>query len=187
MKLEEERELVWKAKKNPKAFGQLYDLYYPRIFGYVYRRVADFDIARDVTSEVFLKAFLNIHKFRWKGISISSWFYRIATHEVNSTFRKKKYSPDSLNQLLDQVGYEMPDPSSLENEKLEIEREIKEYSDFLQIQTILSRLSVKYQEVVALRYFEQKSIKEICEILDKKEGTVKSLISRGLEHIRKKL
>ena len=42
----------------------------------------------------------------------------------------------------------------------------------------------KYQEVLALRYFEQKPVTEICEILSKKEGTVKSLISRGLDKIR---
>lgn len=45
----------------------------------------------------------------------------------------------------------------------------------------------KYQEVLALRYFEQKPVAEICQILNKKEGTVKSLISRGLEKIRTRI
>lgn len=50
----------------------------------------------------------------------------------------------------------------------------------------LKTLPVKYQEVIALRYFEGKDIKEISEILDKSEGTVKSLLARGLEKLRKK-
>ena len=45
-------------------------------------------------------------------------------------------------------------------------------------------MPVKYQEVIALKYFEEKSIKEISEILGKKEGTIKSLISRGLQKLR---
>jgi RNA polymerase sigma-70 factor (ECF subfamily) len=48
-------------------------------------------------------------------------------------------------------------------------------------------LPAKYQDVIALRYFEGKSIREIAEILGKREGTIKSLLSRGLEKIRKKL
>jgi len=37
---------------------------------------------------------------------------------------------------------------------------------------------------LALRYFEQKSIKEIAAIIDKKEGTIKSLLSRGVSKLR---
>jgi RNA polymerase sigma-70 factor, ECF subfamily len=48
----------------------------------------------------------------------------------------------------------------------------------------LKKLNVKYQEVISLRYFEKKAILEIAEILDKKEGTVKSLLSRGLEKLK---
>jgi RNA polymerase sigma-70 factor (ECF subfamily) len=48
-------------------------------------------------------------------------------------------------------------------------------------------LPVKYQEVIVLRFFEDKQIKEICQILDKREGTVKSLLHRGLERLRKSM
>ena len=45
---------------------------------------------------------------------------------------------------------------------------------------------VKYQEVIALRYFEGKDNKEIAEILNINEGTLKSLLSRGIEKLRVK-
>ena len=61
--------------------------------------------------------------------------------------------------------------------------DLKEYHDFLLIHSKLKHLSLKYQEVISLKYFEEKSIKEICEILNKKEGTVKSLLSRGIEKL----
>ena len=50
----------------------------------------------------------------------------------------------------------------------------------------LKTLPVKYQEVISLRYFEGKDNKEISEILGINEGTLKSLLSRGLEKLRKK-
>jgi RNA polymerase sigma-70 factor (ECF subfamily) len=43
----------------------------------------------------------------------------------------------------------------------------------------------KYRQVIALRYFEELSIREIADILHKKEGTIKSLLSRGLEKLKK--
>jgi RNA polymerase sigma-70 factor (ECF subfamily) len=46
------------------------------------------------------------------------------------------------------------------------------------------QLDLKYQEVIALRFFEEKSIQQISAILNKKEGTVKSLLSRGLKKLR---
>jgi len=48
----------------------------------------------------------------------------------------------------------------------------------------LKTLPVAYQEVIALRYFEGKELKEICLILNMKEGTLKSLLSRGVEKLR---
>jgi RNA polymerase sigma-70 factor (ECF subfamily) len=48
-------------------------------------------------------------------------------------------------------------------------------------------LPPKYQEVIALKYFEDKELKEIAEILSKPEGTVKSLLHRGIEKLRNTL
>jgi RNA polymerase sigma-70 factor (ECF subfamily) len=78
----------------------------------------------------------------------------------------------------------MIDRVTEQQDKERIENEFKQHEDFLTIQLQLKQLSVNYQEVIALRYFEQKSIKEIAIILNKKEGTVKSLLSRGIEKLK---
>ena len=79
----------------------------------------------------------------------------------------------------------MIDRRTDQQDRENIENEFKQHQDFLRIQLRLKQLPVNYQEVIALRYFEQKSIKEIAIILDKKEGTVKSLLSRGIEKLKK--
>ena len=65
-----------------------------------------------------------------------------------------------------------------EPEKEIIENELKQHAEFIKVQANLKRLKICYQEVIALRYFEQRNIKEIAIILGKKEGTIKSLLSR---------
>ena len=184
MDLEQEKELVERAQNDTEAFGELYDQYYPQIFGYVLRRTASIEIAQDVTSEVFFKALKNLRQFRYRGFPFSSWLYRIATNEIANYFRKNKYGQFCLE--------EVPNSASISNvsaetELLEAEAELKRHEDFLALHENISKLSAKYQEVITLRYFENKQLKEISEILRKREGTVKSLLHRALEKLRKLL
>src|SRR5437868_5026704 len=97
----EEMQLVKKAQKDKESFATLYDTYYPKIFGYVFRRTTDFELSKDITSETFIKAFIHIRKFKWRNIPFSSWLFRIASNEMNMADRKKKYKPDSLDQSLE--------------------------------------------------------------------------------------
>ncbi|MEO8398561.1 MAG: RNA polymerase sigma factor [Ignavibacteriaceae bacterium] len=184
MTIEEEKQILKRIKDDPKVFGEIFDFYYSKIFGYIFRRILDYDISKDIAAETFLKAYLNIGKFVWKDISIKSWLYKIATNEINYYFRKKKYSPESLNDLLENNPKIIFEENEFESEKQKIENELKLHKDFIKIQRKVILLPVKYQEVISLRFFEQKSIKEISEILNKKNGTIKSLISRGLAKLR---
>ena len=183
-KFKNEEELISLAKNNPRIFGELYEIYYPRIFGYIFRITGDHALASDITAETFLRAWLKIGSFRWKGISISSWFFKIATNELNQYFRKKKYSPLVL-QDLSFFDEEKPKNSSrYGRENNEVTAKMDKADEFMQLRQKLNTLSPKYQAVLALRYFEELSIREISQIVGKKENTVKSLLSRGLEKLR---
>jgi RNA polymerase sigma-70 factor (ECF subfamily) len=177
-----EKELLKRIKQDPQAFALVYDEYYNSIFSYVFRRLANYDLARDVTAETFLKAYQKIGMFQWRNIPISAWLFRIATNEINLHFRNSKYSPACIDDtdLHLHLSYE----EGIETEKAALEKALQESKEFLMIQKQLLQLDIKYQEVIALRFFEEKTIKEIATILSKKEGTVKSLLSRGLEKLR---
>ena len=179
-----EKKLLQQIRKDPKKFGDLYDLYFDKILNYVFRRTSDFDLARDITSEVFIKVYLNLWMFRWRKISIGAWIYRIATNEVNQYFRKKKYEAKNLKEWeVDRLFQR----GSIDSEKEDAMRELQSHEDFKRVQSILQTMEIKFQEVIALRYFDRKTIREVSEIVKKKEGTVKSLISRGLKKIRNDL
>lgn len=183
MNLVEEKQLLQRIKKKPEHFAEIFDAWYKPIFNYIFRRIADYDISRDIASDTFLKAYLKITSFVWKDISMLTWLYRIATNEVNYYFRKNKSSQIALNAYAEEAGklFDFPD---YQHEKQLLENELKLNDDFIKVQQCLKKLDIKYQEVISLRYFEKKSILEIAEILEKKEGTIKSLLSRGLEKLK---
>jgi RNA polymerase sigma-70 factor (ECF subfamily) len=186
----EEKNLVEKAKKDPAAFERLYDEYYSKIFGYVLRRTGDPDASRDVVSTVFVKALRNITRFQWRdflpGLSkplFGAWLYRVASHEIANFFRGKKPSV-----ALDQIeNSELLSTENILQDIIQAQAVLQDHADFLLIQKKISQLDARYQEVLTLRFFEKKQVGEISKILGKSEGTVKSLLHRGLQRLKKEL
>ena len=177
-----EAELLNRIKQNPAEFSALFKLYYKPIFGYVFRRIGVFNDTADIASETFLKAFHQIKNFTYSCISVKAWLYRIATNEVNQYFRYKQKN-DTLFLRID-TGNENIFNNLLQEDKKALETELQQHDQFVIVLKSLKTLPIKYQEVISLRYFEGKANKEIAEILNINEGTLKSLLSRGLEKLR---
>jgi len=180
---ESDRALVERARRDPEAFGALFERHFDAIFGYVHRRTGDWDAARDLTSEVFLKALRSLWRYRWTGVPFSSWLYSIATNELRMYFRRRRRAPGALDELFP-AGLPAADPAALLAERERAEHAEELAHDFVRVREALGRLPAKYQEAIALRYFEEKSVAEVAAILGKREGTVKSLLSRGVARLR---
>jgi RNA polymerase sigma-70 factor, ECF subfamily len=180
----DEFEFLTKIKNNPAEFSELFKLYYKPIFGYIFRRTGDFDSSADIAADTFLKAFRGIQNFSYRGISIKVWLYRIATNELNQYSRHQQ----KHNSLFEKADFEDRRifNNLLEEDRKELEIEMQKHEMFLTVLRELKSLPIKYQEVIALRYFEGKDNKEIAEILSLNEGALKSLLSRGLNKLREK-
>jgi RNA polymerase sigma-70 factor, ECF subfamily len=187
MDLKKEKQLVESARHSSDAFGKLYDIYYPKIFRYTLRRTANLEVSLDITSEVFFKALKHIGTYEWRDLPFSSWLYKIATNEIADFFTKKKYHNASLDRLLNKYDFEPASLENLEEELMDAQEKLQRHQTFLEIQKEIIKLDMLYQEVIALRFFEDKKIKEIALILGKSEGTIKSQLSRGLEKLRQRL
>jgi RNA polymerase sigma-70 factor (ECF subfamily) len=164
----------------------LFDRHFDSIFGYIYRRTGEWDAARDLSSEVFLKALSHIWRYRWSGKPFSAWLFAIATNEIRMYFRRGKRAPASLDALMADAGISLADPKSLDEEREAADRAVERHEEWHRARDAISKLPDRYQEVLALRYFEQKSLSEIAAILGKPVGTIKSLLSRGLDRLRDK-
>jgi RNA polymerase sigma factor, sigma-70 family len=179
-----ESELIRKIKDNPAEFSAIFNLYYKPIFGYILRRTGNFDDTADIAAETFIKAFIHIKKFSYRGVSFKVWLYRIATNEVNMFFRHQKKQQSVFDRIdfTDKTLFN----HYLQQDREELEAELQQHSQFLEVLNALKTLPEKYQNVISLRYFEGKDNKEIAMILNMNEGTLKSLLSRGVEMLRKK-
>lgn len=181
--LQAEKELVKRAQHSPEAFGELYEIYYRRIFNYALKRTASVQLALDITSITFLKAFSQIKKYRWRDVPFAAWLYRIASNEVNDHYRREGgrriSSIESIADLADTGDYS--------DEISEAEEELSRHEEFITLHKKISELPFIYQEVIALKFFEKKKIREMVNILGKKEGTIKSLLHRGVEKLREQM
>lgn len=182
-----ERKLIEKAKIDPIHFGPLFDAYYPKLFGYILKRVGDPAVAQDLVSETFYKALQNLGRFTWQGHSISSWLYKIALNELRMFYRKTKYTPASIEQLFEESGLEIISDYDLEAELIEAQEALQRHQDYVRVQKLILTLPLKYQEAITLRYGEQLPVADIALILNKKEGTIKSLLSRGISRLQKSM
>ena len=184
MELSQEQALLKQSQHNPEAFGLIFDEYYGKLFGYTIKRVGKVEVAEDIVSEAFFKAVKALSKFKWQNISVSSWLYKITTNEIKMWLRKKSNFHWSLEVLQEEVGFEPEGSSNLEEETIALQEQIEQEEQFKQVCAELQKLPIKYQEVISLRFFENKTTVEIAEILEKREGTVRSLLSRGIGKLR---
>jgi len=164
------KELIEKSKnKDEQAFSELFDLYYDRILNYVWRRVLNVEYAKDITSNTFLKVLKNIQRFECtEEASFNGWIYKIATNEINQYFRKQnKYHLiiDDENNLFD-LG---DDNKAAE----EIEKKIDNDKYNQVLNKSIRQLKPIYQDILHLRYFEEMSYKEISEVINKNETTIR--------------
>lgn len=172
---EEDRVLVLAAQKDANAAGQLFDKYYPEIFRYLFHSTQDRPVTEDLTSNVFFAAFRHLGLFRWRCVPFRAWLYRIATNELRMHYRRHK------RLLAVHVGPVDPDyPEDVPG----ADAELAARDDWRVVHGALIQLDEKYRTVLLLRYFEDKSLWEICQIINKREGTVKSLLHRALNQLR---
>lgn len=172
-RLREELDWIREAKRDPEKFGPLYTKYHEQIFRYVYQRMDDEELAFDVTSQVFVKAMNNLHKYEYRGVPFSSWLYRIAKSELYQAFRDRKarrtVNTDSMH--LFEMIEEFEEEENSENKTKLIE--------------CLALLREQDLQLIELRYFEKRSYREIGEILDITENNAKVRAFRALERLKK--
>jgi RNA polymerase sigma-70 factor (ECF subfamily) len=171
-RMEEELSWIRRAQKDPESFGPLYRKYHEQIFRYIYQRMDDEELAFDVTSQVFMKALNNLHKYEYRGVPFSSWLYRIAKSELYQSFRDRK-AERTVNiesfQLFEMID-EFEEDHSEENKR--------------KLFHSLSKLKEKDLQLIELRFFEKRSFKEIGEMLDVTENNAKVKAFRAIEKLK---
>jgi RNA polymerase sigma-70 factor, ECF subfamily len=170
----EERLLVEAAQQDPTRFAELYELNFERVYAFIARRVGDRDAAEDLTSEVFHKALANLRRFEWRGVPFAAWLLRIAGNAIADRGQR--------------AGRELAvdDPPELGADAIALV-DLEEVEHRARLFRLVEQLPGDQRRVIAMRFAEGKSIREIAEALGRTEGAVKQLQFRGLQNLRAKI
>ncbi|MCH7724384.1 MAG: RNA polymerase sigma factor [Bacteroidetes bacterium] len=180
-------ELITQAKSgNDSAFEELIFRYDRSVLAIAFKFVHNSDDAKDIYQEVFIRVYRGLKNFEMKS-EFSTWLYRIAT---NVCLSNKSRSKKQLYVSIDEQN-ESEDDESVNVELADNEMDPAELMANLDlsdiIQDAVDSLSSKQRMTFILKHYEGYKIREISDMLNCKEGTVKKYLFDAIRNLRKKL
>lgn len=157
------------------AYSVIVEKYEAKLLRYATFLVHDYDIASDVIQETFIKSYINLNSFNLNKV-FSSWIYRILHNEAINIIKKNKVIPNFTDKgIVDDyiaVGFST-------DKKLD--------SDLLKggVLKCMSKMDIKYKEILMLYYFDQLKYDEISDVLRIPISTVGVRIKRAKLELKK--
>ena len=158
------------------AFGVLVVTYQDRLMKQITRRVRDVETAKDLSQEVWLKAYRGIKGFRGDS-GFYSWVSRIAENHVIDFFRKQKHT-ETLEPLHVLSEHRIIDTAACPSVDLE-RGELRK-----QLRAAIRELPPMRRRVFLLYYHHELPIKAIAKRLCRSEGTIKTHLRNARRQLR---
>lgn len=174
--------LVNQAKEgNQYSFTKLYNKFNKTIYSTLYYIVKNKDVADDLLSVTFTKAFKRLNSYV-NNISFEMWLKTIATNTAIDYIRKTKKERDNLFIDDEESTIQLDSTADYSPEEILIYHETDKRLD-----EALSRLRWKYRNILLLRIAQNLSYKQISDKLGLSESQVKSLLNKAREKLRELL
>lgn len=146
------------------AFAEVVRRYERRVLRVILRFVDDYELARDLTQEAFLRAFERLEQFD-QSRRFGPWLFRIAVNLTLDHLRRAKRRRGWWNVFTDGPSDRAPEPEVPDPRgELELRQEV---------QAVLNQIPEKYRTVLVLRDLENFPTSEIAAIMDRKEATIR--------------
>jgi RNA polymerase sigma-70 factor, ECF subfamily len=179
-------DLIQRAKQGDMgAFEQLVFRYDKQVLTIAARYVQSSEDAKDIYQEVFLRVYRALPRFQLRS-QFSTWLFRITTNVcLSHRSRRKRHIHTSLSQESDDehgagVSEAIAEPRTTD-------RHAEQTDMALHISQAIELLSSKQKMVFTLKYYDGYKIREIAEMLDLAEGTVKRYLFAATKKIRHSL
>ncbi|MBI3317829.1 MAG: sigma-70 family RNA polymerase sigma factor [Candidatus Omnitrophica bacterium] len=162
-------------------YGELVSRHQAKAWKLAYSFVGNFEDAKELSQNGFVKAYLHLREFRGKA-RFSTWLYRIIVNECKDFLKKKARQPGtfSLSQGLEdeEIPLEIPDPKG-DPRSSAFDREVAR-----QLARRVKELPMNQRTAFVLRHFQGLSLLEVSEAMGCRVGTVKAHLFRATEHLR---
>jgi len=183
--LHEDKELVKKTLAGKQeAFEMIVQKYQQPLLNYIGRTVGEYELALELTQDVFIKTYSSLHSYRPR-YKFSTWLYKIASNYIIDYWRKKKITAFSIDQQSEKEDslppIQVPSKETSIYEKYELS-EIRR-----KIETALEKIPLHLRELFVWRHINEFSYQEIAEIKDLPVGTIKNRVFQAKELIRKQM
>jgi RNA polymerase sigma-70 factor (ECF subfamily) len=172
MAADRERLLVERSRDDCSAFGELYDFYLPRIYGFIFRRVQDRCVAEDLTSMTFQRALENVRRADFRNEAFGGWLFRVASNAVVDHARRDR----RLLSLGDLQESEEPGDIALDTLAAALDRD--------QLRRALLGLSAGHRELLVMRFFDDLDTAELCAAFGCSRETLAVRLHRALRALR---
>jgi RNA polymerase sigma-70 factor (ECF subfamily) len=171
----DEGSLVAAAKRDPREFGPLYELYVDRIYRFAYRRVGTHHEAEDITSQTFQQALQALPNYEWRGLPFGAWLFRIAGNIINRRGRTSGREV-SVEDVTVFSGFEESD-----DDPADLVWRSEEASNLAEM---ITHLPPDQQRVLVLKFSHGLKNREIGDLMGRSEGAIKQLVHRALVALR---
>ena len=177
----EDKSLILRAQAGDKrAFAELMRRYGERVMNQALRFTRNIKDAEDLCQETFLKVYRNLGGFRFES-EFYTWVYRIMANIAFSQYRRKKRF-SYLESEEDSTPWDRVTAQNGCPENPIKEEEGRRLKDA--IYAALSKLSAQQRIVFIMKHYEGKKIREIAELLECSEGTVKRYLFRAVKKLQ---
>lgn len=178
--------LIARAKAGDQnAQGKVVQLWYKRIYNFSFKFFQDHDMAMEVSQKTFISMCRNLSSLQ-ENTRFKSWLYKIAVNYCREEVRKKKGSRSlSFDVVWNREAEDSPgwESSTQRFDSPERQFQHRELADVLQ--EALVELNDEQREVVIMKEYEGLKFREIAEVLNISENTVKSRMYYGLDALKK--
>ncbi|GCE03973.1 RNA polymerase sigma factor [Dictyobacter aurantiacus] len=163
---------------DEQAVRTLFNLHYPRLVQLAVLSGLPPEEAKDCAQEAFLRSFEHRNQLR-DLTAFPLWFQRITTRHILNTIKARqrhRHVPlDETNELSEdwqRTRIPLPDEIAISTERQE------------HLWQCVQALPAHYRVPLVLRYYDDLSLREVADILGKREGTIRVLIHRALQRLR---
>lgn len=153
------------------SFGDIYDHFAEKLYRFIYFRVSHKEVAEDVLSDTFVKAWQKVHQINSSG-ALGGWLYQIAKNNIVDYYRLKK---DLVP--LEEITDDLPDAiDPIDSASLGLQQK--------KILDVMNELTEEQQQVIRYKFFEDLSTEETAYVMGKTEGSIRVIQHRAIARLK---
>jgi RNA polymerase sigma-70 factor (ECF subfamily) len=161
------------AERDAAAWSYLFEAEFQNVYRFVRYRLRGASEAEDIASQVFEVAYLNAHRFDYRGVPIQAWLFGIARNLVRDHVKKLR-----RRGFHDEITETMMPPELDRTDDVDMQHDLS---------AAMEGLTEDQQTVLSLRFLLDKSVAETAILMDRSEDAVKNLQRRALAAMHRAL